>query len=178
MIDIKTHGSPIEEDDFKKFSSQIGYFFPDEYFLFLKDNNGGYLDNYVAEYQGLNKLKSKFILAGFYGLGIDSNNDLRSKYELYNGRVPEGCVPIGYDVGGNQVCINLTTKNYGFIYFWDHENELEEDNSIESLYYIASSFNEFLNSIKEDSDDEEPPTDYKVKKTWIDPDFLKSLQQD
>lgn len=80
--------------------------------------------------------------------------------------------------GGDLVCLNLSKDRYGYVYFWDHEEELNYDEgkmTINDLYLIAETFNEFLNSIKRD-DLQESEKGYKVKKVWVDPDFLNELK--
>lgn len=76
------------------------------------------------------------------------------------------------------VCLNLSEDRYGYVYFWDHEEELKYEKgkiTINDLYFIAETFNEFLNSIERD-DLKESEEGYKVKKVWVDPDFLKELE--
>lgn len=73
----------------------------------------------------------------------------------------------------------MNTEKYGAIFLWDHDIELNFDKDemgIQDLYYIASSFNEFLNMIKEYNPEEDDLDGYEVEEVWIDPDFLKELK--
>lgn len=111
--------------------------------------------------------------------GLGSDDDLISQFELYKSRIPSTCIPIGRDAGGNIVCLDLSDGNYGYVYIWDHEEELKYEEgtiTIEDLYFIADSFKSFLNSIETDKIKEAEVEGYKVKKAWIDPDFLKELE--
>jgi hypothetical protein len=61
------------------------------------------------------------------------------------------------------------------LYFWDHEKELMIDEK-ENLYFIASSFNQFLDIIKPHIIEDDDLRSYEVEEVWIDPDFLKELK--
>ena len=66
-------------------------------------------------------------------------------------RMPEELVPIAHDPGGNQICIAVAGPKTGAVYFWDHEEEADDDETpgYDNVYLIANSFNEFLNSLTE-----------------------------
>lgn len=165
----------FNENSLIAFSNRIGYALPNDYIDFLRDHNGGYVKNSICAYY--KKGEQKFHLTSLFGLG--SEDDLLTQFETYKNRIPSTCIPIGRDAGGNLVCLNLSKDNYGNVYFWDHEEELKYEDgeiTINDLYSIAGTFSEFLDSIKID---EESPLDhegYKVKKVWVDPDFLKELE--
>ncbi|WP_250697430.1 SMI1/KNR4 family protein [Peribacillus simplex] len=85
-----------------------------------------------------------------FGLGTD--DDLISQFETYKNRIPNTCIPIGRDAGGNLVCLNLSEGKYGNVYFWDHEEELKYEEgkiTIKDLYFITKTFKEFFYSIGE-----------------------------
>ncbi|GAE94753.1 hypothetical protein JCM21714_3941 [Gracilibacillus boraciitolerans JCM 21714] len=110
--------------------------------------------------------------------GLGAGDDLLSQFDIYKKRIPNTCIPIGRDAGGNLVCLNLSKDRYGFVYFWDHEEELNYEEgkiTIDDLYLIAETFNGFLSSIERD-DLKASKEGYNVKKVWVDPDFLKELE--
>jgi hypothetical protein len=154
---------------------EIGYNLPNDYIDFLRNHNGGYVTDSVCTYY--KNGKQKFILTSMFGLGVD--DDLINQFEIYKRRIPGTCIPIGRDAGGNIVCLNLSESNYGYVYFWNHEEELKFEEgtiTIDDLYFIADSFQEFLNSVEKEKVKETEVEGYKVKKVWIDPDFLKELE--
>ncbi|QFT87267.1 SMI1 / KNR4 family protein [Bacillus sp. THAF10] len=156
-------------------SDKIGFCLPKDYIEFLRNHNGGYVKNSISSY--FKNGMQKFILTSMFGLGAD--DDLLSQFETYKMRTPNTCIPIGRDAGGNLVCLNLSEDRYGYVYFWDHEEELNYEEgkiTINDLYLIAKTFNEFLNSIQRD-DLKESEEGFKVKKVWVDPDFLKELEK-
>lgn len=73
--------------------------------------------------------------------------------------MPRHFVPFATDHGGNQLCLSVREKDYGIIYFWDHEEEedYEEDDGTADTYFgiyvVASSFTDFLAQLKEYSAD-------------------------
>ncbi len=173
MINIVSNKG-FNENELIAFSGKIGYELPKDYIEFLRHHNGGYVKNSISSYS--ENGNQKFILTSMFGLGSD--DDLISQFETYKNRIPNTCIPIGRDAGGNLVCLNLSEERYGYVYFWNHEEELHYEEgkiTINDLYFIAETVNEFLNSIERD-DLKESEKGYKVKKVWVDPDFLKELE--
>lgn len=50
-------------------------------------------------------------------------------------------------------CISCYKDEIGYIYFWDHENEVDykisNDMNYSNLYLVAKSFSEFIDGLKE-----------------------------
>ena len=69
----------------------------------------------------------------------------------YYDRIPSGFLPIAVDPGGNLICLAIAGDNAGKVYFWDHEEEVEEGQTpgYENVYLIANSFHEFLNCLSD-----------------------------
>ncbi|WP_146551798.1 SMI1/KNR4 family protein [Rummeliibacillus sp. SL167] len=173
MINIVSNEG-FNENELIAFSKKIGYELPNDYSEFLRQHNGGYVKNSISSYY--KNGEQRFIFTSMFGLGAD--DDLISQFETYKNRIPNTCIPIGRDAGGNLVCLNLSEDRYGYVYFWDHEEEFNYEEgkiTINNLHFIAETFNEFLNSIERD-DIKESEEGYKVKKVWVDSDFLKELE--
>lgn len=174
MINIVSNKG-FNENKLISFTENIGCELPKEYIEFLRQHNGGYVKNSISTYN--KNGKRRFILTSMFGIG--SEDDLISQFETYKNRIPNNCIPIGRDAGGNLVCLNLSKDKYGNVYFWDHEEELMyEDGKItlNDLYIIAETFHEFVNSLEEENNQESESDDYKVKKVWVDPDFFIELE--
>lgn len=75
-------------------------------------------------------------------------------YKIQEKRMPLHMFPIAHDPGGNLICISCGANDYGQVYFWDHEQEvnydLYADNNYSNLYRIAPSFGEFLSGLSND----------------------------
>ncbi|WP_311520249.1 SMI1/KNR4 family protein [Paenibacillus albidus] len=57
---------------------------------------------------------------------------------------------IGNDPGGNVICLGINKEYYETIYFWDHEEELN-DLDMSNMYFLANSIYEFLDQLYENS---------------------------
>ena len=62
--------------------------------------------------------------------------------------MPDNIVPVAHDPFENQVCLSVSGKDAGSVYFWDHERESARP-SYRSLHLIAASFADFLSSLYE-----------------------------
>ncbi|MBZ5482364.1 SMI1/KNR4 family protein [Bacillus sp. T_4] len=177
LIGIKSNSRRFDHKDLERVEKKVGASFPEEYVNFLRKYNGGEVEDSIVKLP-FEEIES-FILSSFFGTRVEDINDILSCYDMYEGRVPKGSIPIGRDVGGNIVCLNLNRERYGYIFLWDHDIELEfEDNEMEiqDLYYVAPSFNDFLHMIKPYNPEEDDLDGYEVEEVWIDPDFLKELK--
>jgi hypothetical protein len=101
-------------------------------------------------------------LSVFYGGERDDSPFWRSlvgNRRQYLGRIPDMLTPIGRDSFGNQICIGIGGQEYGKIFFWEHENEIEFDDSREEdgtiprdilfarVSLVADSFVDFLRQL-------------------------------
>jgi len=59
-------------------------------------------------------------------------------------RIPRDMIPIARDSFGNQICIGVSGPRCGYVYFWDHENEDEDEPTYRNMHLVAKSFQEFL----------------------------------
>jgi hypothetical protein len=77
-----------------------------------------------------------------FGLDDGPNGSLAENVERYRDRLPAGFMPIGLDQGGNLLTLALTGEAAGSIYFWDHEDELDDEGlsktDMSNMYRIAS----------------------------------------
>jgi hypothetical protein len=68
-------------------------------------------------------------------------------------RLPNHLLPIAHDPLGNLICISCSKEDFGYIYFWDHENAVDYANSTDAdysnLYIIAKSFKEFIAGLQD-----------------------------
>ncbi len=171
MINIKATSRKFNKKRINNIENIIGATFPKEYISFLKKYNGGFPEENVVS----SEKAPDFILTSFFGTDLVTVDDISSCFKTFKGRIPDGCVPIARDAGGNLVVLNLSNSKYGYVFFWDHEEE-DARMKIDDLCLIAPSFNDFLNMIKLDNMKEKDLSEYEVKEVWIDPDFLEELK--
>lgn len=79
-------------------------------------------------------------------------------YKKDQKRMPSYMVPIATDDLGNLICISCLTNTYGFIYFWNHDEEVNyhivPDNDESNLTMLSYSIDAFLASLREYHEDE------------------------
>ena len=143
----------INEQDIKYFENRFNVNLPIAYRNFLLQFNGGdpephlFAENIELGYLVVNEL---------YGIKAQEKyNDLEHKLEIYDGRVSNNFIAIGGDPGGNQFCIGISGDFTGKIFFWDHEEEVDEDDFVdnvlpENMYLLADDFSIFIDQLTED----------------------------
>jgi hypothetical protein len=95
----------------------------------------------------------------FYGGSRDSSPYRRGLYDMrecYFDSMPETITPIANDDYGNQFCIGVAGSEFGKVFFWDHDEQIEFDDSrqpdgsvprevlFRNVYLVADSFLDFL----------------------------------
>ncbi len=133
-----------------EFEVRWGVVLPAEYKAFLLQSNGGM------------PTPDCFVVPGFHGQGSSLNSfygihngrehhQLDRACETYEDRVPADLIPIASDACGNNICIGWKGEREGKVYFWDHEDELDEDGDFvqdyRNVYLVANSLQEFLDNL-------------------------------
>jgi hypothetical protein len=133
-----------------QFEARRGVLLPAEYKAFLLKSNGGMPIPDVLEVPGWHGQGSE--LGSFYGIH-DGPKTKRLDWacEVHEERIPADLIPIAYDANGNEICIGWKGKREGKIYFWDHEDELDENGlfvqDYRNVFLVANSLQEFLDSL-------------------------------
>ncbi|WP_141732404.1 SMI1/KNR4 family protein [Oligoflexus tunisiensis] len=139
--------------ELESFERNIGFRFPDDYRAFILESNGGTLDSAMV-FKCDNK--GRMIEEGietFYGLGAPNWADIQRAYQTYHinqRRMPDYLIAIGSDAGGNQIAMLLNNLAFGYVVYWDHENEVDFDdpedakNPLRNCSLIAKSFTDFV----------------------------------
>lgn len=142
--------SPARVGDFERAN---GIRLPESYRRFLLRHNGGA------------PLPDRIEVPGWHGgftgfnvfFGIDGDDDLQGNLDAYGDRLPPGFLPIGDDPGGSLFCLALSGgPREGQIYFWDHEDELDEEGDsrrdMGNMYRVAESIDDLLENRLMDDD--------------------------
>jgi len=165
MIELKNTERKASPADLSKTEQVLGREFPWDYREFLQEFNGGVPEsnifNFAHHSQG-------FSVSRFFGIGLNSSNDLMTRQNVFKGRLPKDFLPIADASGGNLVCISLSNHKYGSIYFWNHELESENDLS-SALTEIAQSFDAFLASLEVFDPKQIQLKPGQITKAWIRP---------
>ncbi|RZK10710.1 MAG: SMI1/KNR4 family protein [Flavobacterium sp.] len=145
------------EFEVTRFEKVIGFKLPNDYRNFLLNYRGGFLGEaliYDFIENGENTIGG---IESIYGFCENKDNSLYKYYKDYCDdykRMMLGMIPIGDDGSGNYICLLLAKKDFGKIYFWDHEWEVdfndpeESQEAFRNCHWIADSFTEFTKSIR------------------------------
>lgn len=146
MMKLSTPNGKVSEEDIQKFESINGFVLPQVYRSFLMNTNGGETEPnlfFISENQGSSVLDS------FFGLG-DIYDNLQDFIDIYDERLPDGFIPIGSDPNGNAICVSINEDSSDNIYFWDHEEEIENPNEMSNVFFLANDIEKFINNFYED----------------------------
>lgn len=153
MIKFNEVKKLLDNSDITALEERVGYSFPQEYREHLLAYNGGFPDKQVFAFEENGKQQSSDV-DWFYAIYDGKYNNLDTAIKMYKldeKRLPQHIIPIAHDSGGNQICISCGTEDYGKVYFWNHELEVDYsvagDDDYSNLYLIADSFTEFINGL-------------------------------
>lgn len=153
---IQEADNPLNEQQLDALEQQLGVTLPAPYRAFLRAHNGGYPEPNAFPIEG-DYADDHALLDWFLGVRPGQTRDLADYAQRYRDRVPAGFLPIGYDPGGNLICLVVDGPDSGKLFFWDHEREADsgEQPSYDNLAFVAPDFDTFLASLTELPDDEE-----------------------
>jgi cell wall assembly regulator SMI1 len=147
-IEISESEPPIVENDIVQLETSLGIKLPDSYRYFLLKHNGGRPKPDVFAIPDDPIPNQASMVDFFYSICTDSTYDLIETYMVLQGRIPDNMFAIACDPGGNQICLSLSGEDAGKIYFWDHEQEVDDGDipTYENMYLIADSFDDLINN--------------------------------
>ncbi|MCD9017906.1 SMI1/KNR4 family protein [Parachryseolinea silvisoli] len=105
----------------------VGLRFPDDYKEHLLEFNGGQCDLNIFVFDEDGKM-SESSIDWFLAIYEGEYDNLRSYIEVYKvleKRMPSNMLPIAHDPVGNLICISCDGDDFGRVYFWDHEKEVD-----------------------------------------------------
>ena len=138
---------PLNDNDISQIKTMVNHSIPTEYIDFIKKYNGG-----IPEPDSFNikEINDASTINRFLGVKKEKNqnSDIFYFIKVYKDRIPSEYLPIAYDIGGNLILIKLG-NDHAKVFFWDHELEADEgeEPTLENIYYLADSINDFLSSL-------------------------------
>lgn len=150
QIDEPNRYGATSPEAIAQFEERWGVVLPPEYKQFLLKSNGGWPNPNVFEVPGWHGQGS--VLDAFYGIHNGRKSEqLDSNCKTYEDRVPADLIPIADDAGGNNICIGWEGERTGKVYFWDHEDEIDEEGCLRddyrNVFLVANSLQEFLDGL-------------------------------
>lgn len=149
MVSITNSYSPVSEETLTAHEAQWGYTLPADYRLFLRTYNGGEPEPSIFKFKDKSGGSNLRALLGING---SKHDDTQDYMRTYTDRLPTRFHPIGYDSGGNVICISVAGDDRGKIYFWDHELEADPDEDMhpdttENITLISDSFTDLIKTL-------------------------------
>lgn len=153
MIIFENEKNPVSLIDIEKIEKSVQLTFPIEYKEHILAHNGGQCSPNIFKFIEKGK-ESRSRINWFLAIHEGEYYNLEEYIGIYKRdqkRLPISMLPIANDPFGNLVCVSCEERDYGFVYFWDHENEvnyeIEDDTNYSNLYLISYSFKEFLENL-------------------------------
>jgi cell wall assembly regulator SMI1 len=138
---------PASAELVDRLEQRVGRPLPPEYRDYLRQQDGGRLDN---NSRALNTI---------FGVGeVPEWASMWDVLETYRERVPDWLLPVADDAFGNLFTVSLRNQDRGSVWFWNHELEADEGEppTEENLKPMAPSWPVFLDSLERvDFDDVE-----------------------
>lgn len=151
-LEIIDTNHQINESDVLILEKLLNVSLPMDYKDFLLYCNGGQPKLHSFDYKLPDGRNWSGGVRVFFGVDVDDWEDLKHYYALYEDRIPKQMLPIANDDGGNLILLVLNSLEKGKVYFWDHNEESEDDEppTNDNIYFVANSFTEFLENLKEE----------------------------
>jgi hypothetical protein len=160
-IKWRSRDEPVTKDEVENDGEKLGVKFPIDYIEVAKDYNGAHVSPKLFQVEGKEKV--------FGTLLTYDNEDDEHILEVFNDymdTLPKKIIPIVFDPSGNLICFDYKEhEDNPIVVFWEHENAWEkemlmqeeglteeqaEERARENVFYVASTFTEFLNKLYEE----------------------------
>ena len=165
---IKTNMQEI-----KDFENKIGYKLPKNYIEFILKYNGSSINNYIYSFKIYSEKKKNF--EGIYSVGVFLSFGMKlesiewywdNKNSDLNYPFPDNIVPFILGGEGNLICFDyrhVVKIEEPKVVYWNHEERGLLDEGLE-IYFIADSFDEFIEKLADYRTEEEKKDDEEFRK--------------
>lgn len=149
---------PLTREELNGVECQLGVSFPEDYVMFMLENNGGEPEeDWVFDFaDGVTKRDNSSVIRGFYKIYLHEENapkydDLVSICNIMwkEKTIGKNTIAIADDPGGNPICMCVAGENCGKVYFANHEFEDTETGYL-FMNEIAPSFSAFIDKLYPD----------------------------
>lgn len=148
-IDISESFGDLTDETLVEFEAKYGINLPQSYREFLLRSNGGKVTpcGFVVPgwYGGITAL------ARFYGIHSGKLYNLGLILEGSRDVLPPDFLAVAEDGGGNLITLGVKGKHVGKVYFWDHEDELDDEGEskmdMSNMFILADDFKLFLSKL-------------------------------
>jgi len=154
MVIFSQTESSLDLFQIQKVEDLLELRFPQSYIDHLLKFNGGRCEPNIFSFEEDGTVTESCVdwFLAIYDGEYDSLVTYIRDYKIAEKRLPSNIVPIAHDPGGNLICISCEGDDKGYIYFWNHEKEVDYTRSgnenYSNLYLISDSLNSFLESLR------------------------------
>lgn len=151
-LEIKAFAGSITEQDINDFCEQYKIELPPDYVKFMLKYNGGSSNYRTFKYEMDGDVHEDNI-EYFIPLKSERSDNVLSSYRepMMLSRIPEWLFVIGENGSGDCICIAISGKQKGKLFFWIHDLETEDEYgnpSCDNIFQIkAKDFSDFLKNL-------------------------------
>jgi hypothetical protein len=138
---------PVTAEALLAFEALLGCRLPPEYRSFLQAHNGGAPDPSAFRPPDGDEAGESEVEIFFFLTDKPVHESLARQFEWSRSEMPHHLIPIGEDAFGNRVCLAVRGPNAGRVYFWDHEEAVEEEQGEAGIHLLAESFGAFIDGL-------------------------------
>ncbi len=144
----------MSEPRLRQFEKELGEKLPGEYRKFLLRHNGGCPEPRAFKIHWKNpelaETYPESYIGSFHALDGESSN-LAESYRLGRKWFPRSMIPIGNDIGGNELLLAISGKERGGVFYWVQELAEESDApGLDNVGFVSPSFQQLLDSLYEE----------------------------
>lgn len=152
----------VDDITIRRLEKELGVVFPKDYKECVKQNQGAKPTLDCFRVNGIERVFGALLVIKN---PEDGRAELLDDYLLTKNKLPKGIIPFADDPAGNQICFDYNNhEDNPIVVFWEHEGAWEkelimkeegiteeqaEEVARNNIYYVASSFTEFLEMLYE-----------------------------
>lgn len=145
-------GRQLSPADLDCIERELAITLPPSYRQFLLTYNGGQPSPAAFPIWGMPN-NPYGIIHVFYGVDSKIDGcDLVWGYRVFSQDTPPDLFPIARTPSGDEICVSLFGEDEGIVFLWDYYNAPRDPGSREGLYFLASSFDGFLEGISSEEE--------------------------
>lgn len=133
----------IKKDRINKIEKELEIKFPEDYRKFLLKYNGGIVEKNGENSIRVQNIEEEIIIDTLFGIVEEEEADISYWNQQMKEDMLNSALIIGDDIIQGFIVIICYGENKG-VYYWDDAYNFKNSDDENNMYWIASSFNEFI----------------------------------
>lgn len=133
----------IKKEKIDKVEKKLKIKFPEDYREFLLEYNGGIVEKNEENSIRVQNIEEEIIVDVLFGIVEEEEADICYWNQQMKEDMLDGALIIGDDIIQGFIVIICYGENKG-VYYWDDAYNFKNSDDENNMYWIASSFNEFI----------------------------------